>query len=81
MEDPPDSGAHAIPLQDIQAPRPAQRVISLVQVQEYYIQDLLPQGHQLLNHIGLGGGSTYDATRPKSVEEVVEGDGFCEPSI
>ena len=44
LEEPPGSGAHAVPFQDLQSLVPVQSVIHLVQVQEDHVQDLLLQG-------------------------------------
>ena len=74
-------GAHAVASQDIKEPVPVQCIISLVQVQEDPVQDLLSQGCQLLKQFGLKGAGTCAVNRPKSLEEVVEGDGGCELSI
>ena len=52
-----------------------------MKVQEDHVQDFLPQGCKLLKNLGLKGGGTCAATHPKYVEEVVEGDGGCEPAI
>ena len=52
-----------------------------MQIQKYHVQDILPQGHYLLKQIGLEGGGTCAATRPETMEEVVEGDGGREPDI
>ena len=44
-------GAHAITLQDIHAPGPVQGVLNLGQVQEYFMEDRLHQGRNLLNKL------------------------------
>ena len=79
LEDPACLGSHAVAFQDLKAPEPFHAIIRLVQVQVDHVQDLLPQTCLLLNQFGLKGGGTCAATRPKSVEEVVEGYGGCEP--
>ena len=55
--------------------------MQLVQVQEDHVQDLLPQGRYLLKQLGLEGDDTCATTRPKYMEEVMEGDGVREQSI
>ena len=44
LENPTGSGSHAVTFQDLKAPGPVQCITRLVQVQEYHVQDLPPQG-------------------------------------
>ena len=57
-------GPHNITLQDTQAPRHVQGIVSLVQVQEDRMEDRLPQGRNLLNHLEIEDGGTCTATLP-----------------
>ena len=47
------NGTHAITLQDNQAPGPVQGILRLVQVQEDCMEELLPQGRNLLKQLDL----------------------------
>ena len=67
-------GTHAITLQYTQAPGPVQRIISLLQVQEDRVEDLLHQGFNLLKQLELKGGGPCTATCPESMEEVLVSD-------
>ena len=57
-------GPHVISLQDIQAPGPVQDIIHLVQVQEYFVDLLIPHVYYLLEQFDLKVGGPCTATRP-----------------
>ena len=80
-EDAARSRSHAASLQDFQAYVPVQVIIRLVRVQKYHIQDLLPHGRYLMKQFGLKSGNTCAKTCLEFMEEVVVGNGGCEPSI
>ena len=50
LEETKGPGPHAITLQDTQATGPVQGIVRLVQVQEYCMEDRIPQGCNLLNN-------------------------------
>ena len=52
-----------------------------MQVHKYYVQDLLPHGHELLEQFGLKGCGTSAATCLETMEDVVEFNGGGEAEI
>ena len=53
-----------------------QRVISLVEIHKYILQDLTPQAPNLLEYFFLQGGHPYPLPHPEPLQNVMEIDGL-----
>ena len=63
---------HSITCQDIKTSVPVQGIFGLAQIKEYGMEDRLPHGYELLNHICLEGGGPLSYHHLESMQSVME---------
>ena len=81
MEDPLRPRSDPISHDNLHAPLPVECVICLLELEEYYIEDLLPHCRHIIENLGFEGGIPCSPTHLKAMYHVMELYHFSDPPI
>ena len=70
-EDPLHPQAYPISHENIHAPIPIKCIIYLLEVEEDFVEELLPHFHNMPNQLGLEGGGPCSPTVPEAMKDIV----------
>ena len=81
LEKPERPGSHAISCQDVDTHVPVQGVVRLLGDQGGLVDNHLPYGYYLLEHLGLEGGSPRPASIMETMNYVIKTNHQCEALV